>query len=86
MSPRQQVPWNTCAVDAGEPGSPAEGRGEEELPSLVPFFSLSMVSALPLGMQKPKQTWGRAEEMCFNSKYRLVIYQCRVIEVISCRF
>lgn len=29
---------------------------------------------------------GREEEMSFNSKYGLVIYQCRVIEVISCRF
>lgn len=64
MSPRQQVPWNTCAVDAGEPRSPVERRGDEELPSLVPFFSLSTVCS-PSWDAEAKASMGKGGENVF---------------------
>lgn len=83
--PRQQVPWRRRAVRAGSSQSPAETGERWKLPARC-CFSASQWSALPPGKQKPTRVWGRVEQMHFNSKYGLVIYQCRVIEVISCRF
>lgn len=66
-------------------GGLLEGREGGKLPACCVFSSLSVVCS-PRGKDKPRRAWGRAEEMCSGSKYGLVIYQCGVIEVISCRF